>query len=135
MNTVVVDASVLVKLVQVETGSDTVLATFQRAGPDTRFVAPALARYEVGHALLMRSRAAGEPAIEAERDLAMALALVELVDDPAPGVALAMKHGLTYYDASYLALAAARDARVWTYDAKLAKAAAAEKRTFRHSPG
>lgn len=135
MSAIVVDSSVLVKIVQVESGSDAVLATFQAAGPDTRFIAPALARYEVGHALLLRSKAADEPAIEAEHDLTMAMALVEVVDDPAPVVSLAMKHGLSYYDASYLALAKASDARVWTYDAKLTKAAAAEKRLFRHSPG
>ncbi|MFA5862175.1 MAG: type II toxin-antitoxin system VapC family toxin [Candidatus Thermoplasmatota archaeon] len=124
---IVVDASVLAKIVIHEAESDAVtsaLAHAARAGVPL-LVLP-LTRFEVGDVLVKLARRAerGAAGIDIDGLVEHSLALVE-TRDAAPGVAdLARVHGLSYYDASYLALATAgRGRKLWTCDARLGKAA------------
>ena len=85
---------------------------------------PALFYYEVANILLFgRSRPPIEEAAEALRDL-YSIPLVVAV--PAPDTAdaalrLAADHGLSYYDASYVALAETLDCTLLTADHRLAR--------------
>lgn len=122
---IVVDASVLVKVVLDEPERPAVVAGLRRA---TENGAPLLVlphtRYEVGNALLRMARLARRPAADVDRGLLDAMLLVDVAEDPPDVASVAFRHGLTYYDAAYLALAAAvPGARLWTYDDALTTAA------------
>ena len=87
---------------------------------------PALLYYEVANILLFgRSRPPIDEAAEALRDL---FSIPLVVAGPAPDVAdaalrLASQHGLSYYDASYVALAETLDCTLLTADQRLARRA------------
>jgi len=85
---------------------------------------PALLYYEVGNILLFgRSRPPVDEATEALSDLfAIPLAVVTPMPDSAvAAMRLASQHGLSYYDASYVALAVALDCVLITADRRLAR--------------
>ena len=103
-------------------------AVLARLGLDRTFV-PRLWHYEVRNALLIAERRGRLPPGGAAERLD-GLADLDVVTDgdadlPA-AFALAVAHGLTFYDALYLELAARRGAALATLDARLARAAAAE---------
>lgn len=87
-------------------------------------VVPALLYYEVANILLFgRSRPPAEDAAEALGDL---YSIPLTVTPPAQDVAdaalrLASAHGLSYYDASYVALAQALDCMFVTADQRMAR--------------
>jgi predicted nucleic acid-binding protein len=124
---VVVDASVAVDLAVGER-PDLPTAVRSWIGEDRMLVAPAVHWTEVGHALLRRS---GGDSIEAGRRLTQLEATgIETADRGAPGVrmalALAERHALSVYDATYLWLAIDIDGELATFDRNLARAAVAE---------
>jgi predicted nucleic acid-binding protein len=84
--------------------------------------------YAESASALMRYARTGKLALE--RVLAMLATIVELPFEPTPSqllavpaCALAFRHGITSYDAHYLALAEAEDAVLVTADRRLAEAA------------
>ena len=85
---------------------------------------PALLYYEVANILLFgRSRPPMDEAAEALSDLfSIPLALVAPTPDTADAaLRLASEHGLSYYDASYVALAEALDCVLITADQRLTR--------------
>ena len=119
--TVVVDASAVVALL-VSTGDEGDWAADQMV--DQILTAPHLLPYEVAN--ILRRHAAAGLLDEGSASLAH-LDLLDLPVDLAPYEALGaeawgLRHNLTSYDASYVALAAAMDAPLLTLDHKLAGA-------------
>ena len=98
-------------------------------------VAPPIWPSEVGNALLVAERRGRVPARDSERLTRSFLALaanVEIAaghDAPALGRRpdLARRHGLSFYDASYLELAGRLALPLATFDARLRRAAEAER--------
>ena len=99
-----------------------------RLGLDRAF-APQLWHYEVRNALLTAERRGRLPPGGATERLD-GLADLDIVTDGEADLRaafdLAVTHGLSFYDALYLELAARRGAALATLDARLARAAAAE---------
>ena len=105
-------------------------AVLARLGLDRAFV-PQIWHYEVRNALLIAERRGRlPPGGAAERLGGLADLDLDIVTDGdadlTAAFALAVAHGLTFYDALYLDLAARRGAELATLDAGLARAAAAE---------
>ena len=124
---VVIDASVAVDLALGE-GPDLPAAVRRWIAEDRMMLTPAAYWTEVGHAILRR---AGGDSIEAARRLGSLEAIgMQTADRSAPGVrmalALAERHRLSVYDATYLWLAIDVDGELATFDRALARAAAAE---------
>lgn len=111
----VVDASIAVKLLASEPDSEHYRAFVADFPVGGRLLAPALLRYEVGHALTKRG-----PVENLENQLAKGLALIEQLE---PVDVAGRQGGLSYYDAAYLALAIEQKAGLLTADAKLRQAA------------
>lgn len=124
--TIVLDASVGLPLVRDEIESPRVTHRLQElrvAG--YRFVVPSVFWLEIVNVLGRRYHATPRAMLEAIVELeAAGLETVEL-DRPMLLLALdaVTRHGLTAYDAAYLALADAADAQLLTADARLAAAA------------
>jgi predicted nucleic acid-binding protein len=122
---IVADASVAVDGLLAEPRAG---AAWQRwAGEARLLLAPAIIWPEVGHALLRR----GMPATEvASRLDVLQAAGLETADRGPRGVAMALalaeRHRLSVYDATYLWLAIEIDGELATRDAALARAAVAE---------
>jgi predicted nucleic acid-binding protein len=116
----VVDASVAAKWLIEEDGSDAALALLERDEP---LIAPSLILLEVASVLWKRCRAGGISAAEGRSALAALEGyFAELVPDQdlvgsAFTIALDLDHPI--YDCLYVALAAARDCRLVTADARL----------------
>lgn len=129
---IVVDASVLAKIVVHEEESDDVTSALaQAAEAGLPLLVLPLTRFEVGNVLVKLARRSGSGVAGADIDglVEHSLALVETREPPPGAGKLATAHGLSYYDASYLALAVReRGRRLWTFDAKLGRAAEAEGR-------
>ena len=91
---------------------------------------PSLLYYEVANILLFgRSRPPVDEAAEALGDL---FSIPLLLVSPAPDAAdaalrLASRHGLSYYDATYVALAEALDCALVTADQRLARRVRTER--------
>ena len=127
--TVVVDASVALKWVLEEDGSDEALALWDRwqiAGE--RVVAPPIFRAEVANALRQVVRR-GMATTEEAADLLNTLLETVAVEEPPLmyGRSLEMAHIFdlgSIYDALYLALAENEGCEVWTADRRLARAVA-----------
>jgi predicted nucleic acid-binding protein len=124
---VVIDASIAVDIALGE-ASDLPTALRRWIAEDRMLLAPAVHWTEVGHAIFRRS---GRDSIEAARWLGQLEATgIETADRGAPGVrmalALAERHGLSVYDATYLWLAIDIDGELATFDRALARAALAE---------
>lgn len=119
---VVLDASAGVKLVRDEAGSDDVSRMVAEAA---RTCVPTFFWLEVVNVLARRHGRSGAAMVEAvheleslgietlEADRATVLAVIDLVE----------RHGLTAYDAAYLALALSLDAGIATADRRMALAA------------
>ena len=126
--TVVVDASVAVKWVLPETGSDRA-AAIRTADDDV--LAPSLVHAEIGSAIWRAVLRGDVPAAEARRDLKVAvghyrriISLAELVDR-ALELATRLRHPI--YDCFYVALAERERCALITADRRLIAAAKAMK--------
>ncbi len=122
----VVDASVAVAIVRHEVADASARAALRRAREtNVGLLAPSLFWLEIINALGRRHRLPPSAVLEAVAELD-ALGL-ETVDLDRPMLLLALdavaRHGLTAYDAAYLALAEWADADLLTADARLAAAA------------
>ena len=122
----VVDASAILAIVLAEPERrdvEHVLATRTRAG--TALLAPPGLWLEVVNSLVRRHRWSSEGVLEAFRDIdAFRIQLVDLRRSMLVlTLDLAERHGLTAYDASYLAVAMAEEADLLTLDRDLAFAA------------
>ena len=125
--TVVVDASVALKWVIEEEGTDEALALWDRwqAGGE-RVIAPPVFRAEVANALRQFVRRGLAATLEAADLLETLLETVAVEDPPhlyRRSLELADAFDLgAVYDALYLALAERENCEVWTADRKLARA-------------
>jgi len=125
-STACVDASIVIKLVVEEPGSDLADALWaQWIQQDVQIVAPALLRYEIT-AVLRKKVYRGQLSKEiANMALTAALDLkgIEYIDSPVlhlRALELASQFGLpTAYDAHYLALAEQQNCEFWTADVRL----------------
>lgn len=120
--TVVLDASVGLRIARVEPGSD---AASRVVADAARICVPAFFWLEIVNVLARRHGWSGSAVIEAvheleslgietmEADRAALLSVIDLVE----------RHGLTAYDAVYLALALSLDAELATADQQMARAA------------
>lgn len=121
----VVDASVAAQLFITEDGSDAARAL---ADSDARFVAPDLVLVELANVAVKRLRRGDIPHSLAEHMVGAARSLFQ---DLVPAASLmgrafelAVQHGLSAYDATYVALAEARGCDVVTADLRLIARAA-----------
>jgi len=131
----VIDASIsLAWSLDDETSSraDEALAVVEQSGA----LVPTLWTYEIGNSLTYFVRRSRIDAVLAQTILS-ALSLLNIVAVPPDAAhwylethALAMKHGLTMYDAAYLHLAVAARVRLATADNKLGAAATVEGVAF-----
>ena len=125
--TVVVDASVALKWVLEEEGTEEALALWDRWQADgERVVAPPVFRAEVANTLRQVVRR-GMATTQEAADLLEALLEVVAVEEPPTlyGRSLQMAHDFdlgAVYDALYLALAESENCEVWTADRRLARA-------------
>ncbi len=111
----VLDASVAVKFFVAEPDSAAIVAKLKAQPSAARRIVPSLLRYELGSACVKRGVTSNlEPAL---REFFADLEVVE-PRDPAR-----FTPALSYYDASYLALAVEQDAGLLTTDEKMRKAA------------
>ena len=125
-STICVDASILLKLIVDEPGSDEVDALWRSwIDKDARVIAPSLLRYEITAVLrkkVYRKQLSQEIA-GAALSAALSLATVECVDMPdlhPRALEIACQYDLpTAYDAHYLALAEIWNGVFWTADRRL----------------
>jgi predicted nucleic acid-binding protein len=119
MQTVVVDASALGALIFGEPEAE----EMARRMTDARMIAPALLWFEFANVCIKKARAHPDlrekilSAFDAGRHLPVQIVQADYEET----VALAMKTGLTAYDASYLWLARTAGARLLTLDGMLLK--------------
>jgi predicted nucleic acid-binding protein len=125
----VVDASMVCAWIIEDEATVTTDAHLAAVG-QAHAVAPSLLIYEVANALLSAHRRGRLSEVDYLRTLAMVKRLpVEIVSRPQDVLAdstLALTHGLSIYDASYLSLARDRGFKLMTLDARLLAAAKAE---------
>jgi predicted nucleic acid-binding protein len=119
--TIVLDASVILKWVldaEDEPGHAAARRLLERRQrKELDLVVPPLWLYEVGNVLCLKRPADASVALAALCDLGLTEILMsrELIER---AVDLAQAHGVTFYDASYLAVAEDREAVLVTADAK-----------------
>jgi predicted nucleic acid-binding protein len=121
MMRVVLDASYLIEFLEnFETGKFRWIL-------DCELVAPCLLRYEYNN-VLMRKTKNNTEIIDKFRDAIYDLSIgyVDLAGMEEDTTSLAIRHGLLFYDASYLVVAKDKSLPIATYDAELMKAATAE---------
>jgi predicted nucleic acid-binding protein len=121
----VLDASVVASLYLEDPISPSASTLIGRLyGEDSRFHAPDLLLHEVSNVVLKAARRDGLPAADClERIDSLLRSDVQLHAAPglgAPALTIALAHGLTAYDAAYLALAIALGATLLTADRALA---------------
>lgn len=130
---VIVDASIAVAIVRKEPAGSASAAAISRSTRDgARIVVPSHFWLEVANALVGRRRWPGAKVLQAIHDLdRLRLETVEL-DRALVILAIDMseRHGLTAYDAAYLALAVVLDGSLMTLDARLGTAAGSRALTF-----
>ncbi|HYC07563.1 MAG TPA: type II toxin-antitoxin system VapC family toxin [Candidatus Binatia bacterium] len=120
--TVVLDSSVGIALVRPEVGSSLARLAVDRWSRDrTELVVPSLFWIEVVNALTKGHRTTGATVIEALYELDQIRLTTVDIERPIILAALDLieRWGLTSYDATYLALARARDAELATFDREL----------------
>jgi predicted nucleic acid-binding protein len=126
--TLIVDASVAVKWVLPEVGSERAVAI---RTTDEDLIAPSLACAEIGNAIWRAVLRGNFSAVEARENLKVAIAhyqriiLLEELTDAAMALAIRLKHPI--YDCFYLALAERERCALITADARLIAAAKAVK--------
>ena len=123
---VCIDASVLIKLVIEEAGSNLVDRLWEEwIVSGVQVFAPTVVRYEVAEVLREKARRGQLSQVLAHSALAAALKmegleLVDSVDLHLRAWEVASRLGLrTFYDAAYLALAEMRDCELWTANRRL----------------
>ncbi len=121
----VVDASVGVKLVVTEALSNEARALFAHLARDplARFYVPDLFDIECANILWKQIQRAGYPVVDAQANLttltALAMQRLPVTLLAADALTLAANHGISAYDASYVALSQRVGAPLITADAKL----------------
>ncbi len=117
----IVDASALAALLFGEPEAEAVAARLEGA----RLAAPSLLAFELANVCLMKCRRHPDrrEALLAAFQLRGRLGVEEIAVDHAGVLDLALKTGLTAYDASYLYLARQLQAELVTFDKMLARAA------------
>ena len=132
----VVDNSIVLPLFIADEDSSAMETLVEQASADTPLLVPQLWVNEFGNGLLVsarRGRISEEQALLAHQkaDL-LPLQIVHFpgMDDLSHVHLLAKKHGLSFYDASYLALAINRGGRLATNDKELARAAEQEEALY-----
>jgi predicted nucleic acid-binding protein len=122
----VVDASVGVKLVLAEALSDKAEALFEHLArdPAARFHVPDLFDVECANVLWKHVQRSGLPLADAQADLsiltALALQRIEVTMLVSDALAIAADHGISAYDASYVAASHRLQLPLITADARLA---------------
>lgn len=122
---VVLDASAALALVRREPAAPTVETALRAERVDERRLVPDVFWLEVANVLIRRYGVRTDKVVEALRELDE-LGVESVGLDRAVllvALDLAARHGLSAYDASYLALAEVEDARLLTLDRSLAAAA------------
>ncbi len=124
--TVVVDASVSLKWVLPPEDQTPQALALRRAVLEKRVAlhAPYLWAYEVTNVLALavrRARISEDQGRRALRDL-FALEVPLAIPDVRTAYDLAVRHGITAYDAAYVALAETLEATLWTGDRRLQRA-------------
>lgn len=126
VRSVVVDASVALKWVFDDEDAVNQAVALRDDAIDGRFglVAPSLWLYEVANGLVSAERRGRLNTQHGRRSLTYLLALgIELVDpDPAAAYDRAVAHGLSAYDAAYVALAVTLETSLWSGDRGLCTA-------------
>jgi predicted nucleic acid-binding protein len=116
----VLDASVAAKLFITEAGSNAAKAL---AATDARFVAPDLVLVELANVAVKRLRRGDIPQAVAERIIALSRSIFRELEPGANltkrAFELASSHGVSTYDAMYVALAEQRGCDLITADARL----------------
>ena len=126
---VVLDACCAVALALGEMTATPMTERAVRGLTGRRVAVPAVYWYKVRHALLRarrRDRIDGAGLEQALREIEQFRTEADDSHDERRVYALAERHGLSFYDASYLETAIRRGAALATVDGKLAKAAKAE---------
>ena len=129
---IVVDNSIVLPLFVADEDSVAMEQLLEQASPENQLLVPRLWLSEFGNGLLVssrRGRISKEMAIlahEKARKLPIEIACFPELEDLGHVHVLAEKHKLSFYDASYLALAIQRSAQLATNDRALATAAADE---------
>lgn len=128
--TCVVDANVALKLFFEQTGSDRADALFAHleANARSRFYVPDFFYAECASALANYARLTNHPPKQAREDmkelLALALQVMPTADLAAEALDIALTHGISGYDAFYVALSSRVNAPFVTADEKLVRALA-----------
>ena len=122
----VLDASVAAKVIFQESGTP---AARSLVLSGSRLIAPDLIFAEMASIAAKQVRRYGAPQTEARRAISEVRhwlsETIPLMDLVGPAFDLAAQHGFSAYDATYLALAQARDVTVMTADVKLVRKAIA----------
>jgi predicted nucleic acid-binding protein len=97
---------------------------------ERKLIAPDILRYEYNNVLLKKFENNPE-VINRFRDVihAMAIEYIDICGREGSIMALAISHHLSFYDASYLAIAVEKQASIATYDKKLIVAATKKELT------
>jgi len=133
LSEVVIDASVVVKwFVREEWSEEAEALRDDYAAGSIDLASPAIMPFEVLNALKYSGAFGEDELVEASEILEdLQVTLYELKGDYArETVKLAMRKGITIYDASYVALAIVRDCVLWTADEKLLRKVADLGRVF-----
>jgi predicted nucleic acid-binding protein len=123
---IVLDASVAIARLRLQEASPLVFASLEGwVRDELRLLVPSVFWLEVLNALAKKHRYDGEDLVEAVYELQRIGIATIPFDEPQMWMTIHMQdlHGLTSYDASYLALAETTDARLATLDRELASAA------------
>ncbi|MFK7910570.1 MAG: type II toxin-antitoxin system VapC family toxin [Akkermansiaceae bacterium] len=132
----VVDNSIVLPLFITDEDSSAMEELVEQASAGTPLLVPQLWLNEFGNGLLVcsrRGRISEERALVAHQkanQLPLEIVQFPSMDDLSHVHLLAEKHGLSFYDASYLALAINRGAKLATNDKKLALAAKQEEALY-----
>lgn len=126
---VVLDGSVVVKLLYPEPWSDTAMRLAADAARlRWRIVAPVIMRAGVTNVIRRRAQSEGRSLAAALQDLDALLDLpIDVVDVPVlypAGLRLAFIHNVSFYDAMYVTLAQSLGCDLWTDDQRVLRALA-----------
>ncbi|HYN70343.1 MAG TPA: type II toxin-antitoxin system VapC family toxin [Candidatus Eisenbacteria bacterium] len=124
LSAIVVDASIAIAIARREPAA-TAARSLLRVRAGGRLLVPDHFWIELTNVLVRRYSATAEETVEALRELDEVGFESVRIDRPLllAGIDLQQRHGLSAYDAIYLALAEAEDAQLLTLDARLANAA------------
>jgi predicted nucleic acid-binding protein len=131
----VIDASAALGILLREPGSEEVQRRLEDTLGGGELLVPGHFWLEVTNVLVRRYACEPDDVVAALRELDEMQLVTVVLDRPAIllGLDLMARHGLTAYDAAYLALAEVADARLLTLDARLA-AAAGDRSSVRPRP-